>query len=283
MPSVVHEALIELVRAKPHLLAHLAGLPGAGWEVASADLGVVVPVERRADALLFNRQARQGLLLEVFRRLPRGKLVILAGYQVIAVQQLGLPVAVVILATSRAVARAARKPYFLGGGSVFQALAFGPDELPILDDPDDPHLAVFIALIHSRARDAERAARIALAKLPAVDAPTARDYTTLILACVTGKVREALEKTMLSLNLPPSRVVRILEERQKAEAREEGREEGRQQALQGALRTLLRHRFHGLSAWADSRIDDASEDILVRWLIRCVDAGSVEEVLVAGG
>jgi hypothetical protein len=103
------------------------------------------------------------------------------------------------------------------------------------------------------------------------------------LACVTGKVREALEKTMLSLNLPPSRVVRILEERQKAEAREEGREEGRQQALQGALRTLLRHRFHGLSAWADSRIDDASEDILVRWLIRCVDAGSVEEVLVAGG
>ena len=279
MPSVVHEALVELVRAQPHLLAHLAGLPGAGWEVASADLGVVFPVERRADALLFNRQARQGLLLEVLRRLPRGKLLILAGYQVIAVQQLGLPVAVVLLATSSAVARAARKPHFLGGGSVFQALAFGPDELPILDDPDDPHLAVFIALIHSRAHDAERAARIAFAELSAVDASTARDYTTLILACVTGKVREALEATMLSLNLPPSKVIRILEERQKAEAREQGREEGGRKALQRALRTLLRQRFHDLPDWADLRIDAASEDLVQRWLLRLVDATSVEDVL----
>jgi predicted transposase YdaD len=88
---------------------------------------------------------------------------------------------------------------------------------------------------------------------------------------------------MLSLNLPPSRVVRILEERQREEAREEGREVGRQQALQGALRTLLRQGFHDLPAWAETRIDAASEDLLQCWLLRFVDARSVEEVLVEGG
>jgi predicted transposase YdaD len=99
------------------------------------------------------------------------------------------------------------------------------------------------------------------------------------LASVTGKVREALEATMLSLNLPPSKVIRILEERQKAEAREQGREEGGRKALQRALRTLLRQRFHDLPDWADLRIDAASEDLVQRWLLRLVDATSVEDVL----
>ena len=80
---------------------------------------------------------------------------------------------------------------------------------------------------------------------------------------------------MRSLNLPPSRVVLILEERQKAEVR--------QQTLQGALRTQLRQRFHDLPAWAEPRIDAASEDLLQRWLVRFVDARSVEDVLVQDG
>ena len=80
---------------------------------------------------------------------------------------------------------------------------------------------------------------------------------------------------MRSLNLPPSRVVLILEERQKAEVR--------QKALQDVLRTLLRQRFHDLPAWTETRINTASEDLLQRWLLRFVDARSVEDVLVPDG
>ena len=278
MPSFLHDGLVALLRDRPELLAALAGFPAAGWEVASNDLGVLVPVERRADAFLFNRTARVGLILEVLLAIPEGKMAVLAGYQAVAVQQLGFPVAVVIFAPSRRVARQARKAFHLGGGSVFRAIVIGPDELPVQNDLEDPHLAVLIAVLHARAEDAERAARIALAKLTALDTSQARDYTTLILACVPDALRQALEDTMLGLNLPTPRVFRVLEELEKSEARAEGREEERD-ARRDDLRAILRRRFGAVPEWAELRIATASAEALRDWILRSIDAATVEQVL----
>jgi hypothetical protein len=279
MPSFLHDGLVALLRDRPQLLAALAGFPEAGWEIASPDLGLLVPVERRADALLYNRAARVGLILEVLLAIPKGKKAVLAGYQAVAVQQLGFPVAVVIFAPSRRVARLARQAFHLGGGSVFRAIVIGPDELPVQNDLEDPHLAVLIAVLHARAEDAERAARIALAKLTALDTSQARDYTTLILACVPDALRQALEDTMLGLNLPTPRVFRVLEELEKSEARAEGREEGRESARRDDLRAILRRRFGAVPEWAESRIASASAETLRDWILRCIDAATVEQAL----
>jgi hypothetical protein len=130
------------------------------------------------------------------------------------------------------------------------------------DDPDDPHLAVFTAVVHPQGRSAVRAARAALATLHKVDVATARDHPTVILACATPAVRRALEATLLDLNLPPAPILAVLEERQRASAREEGLEEGaqvgRRTGYVHVLRTQLRRRFGSVPEWVEDRLTAAA-------------------------
>jgi hypothetical protein len=161
----------------------------------------------------------------------------------------------------------------------------GPDELPVVDHPDDPHLAVFTAIVHAHGRGAARAARAALGTLDKVDVATAREYTTLILACATLAVRRALEATLLDLKLPPAPILAVLEERQRAAAREEGLEEGAQLGRRAGyvhvLRTQLRRRFGSVPEWAEGRLAAAALPELERWVDAVVDAASLEAVLGA--
>ena len=286
MPSVHHEALVALLRAHPRLLTHLVGLPEHGWELASTDLGAVLPVERRADVLLRNPAAGRAAIVEVARKPEPDRHVVWAGYQVAAVQQTGFPVDLFVIATHRRVASWAKRPLFLGGGSVFQAVVLGPDAFAIHDEPEDPHLAVLTALIHAQARDAERAARAAIRTLAEVDTSAAREYLTSILACVAPRVRATLEAMMLGLNLPEPEIFRILEAREREAAKAEGRQEGRQEGREAgreegerhALLSMLRLRFGDLPAWAHQRAQALAGDSLRALLPRVLHAETLERV-----
>jgi hypothetical protein len=70
------------------------------------------------------------------------------------------PVALLVVASSEAVARWAARPIELTGGTRFAPLVLGPSAVPVVTDQStakaDPELAVFSAMAHGQDADTER-------------------------------------------------------------------------------------------------------------------------------
>ncbi|MDI3283797.1 hypothetical protein [Polyangium sp. 15x6] len=95
-------------------------------------------------------------------------------------------------------------------------------------------------------------------------------------------VRPIAVRALLDVQNAEREVVRALERKGNAEleklkdgARDEGREEGRREAL----RPLLRARFGEISADAEARIAGATCTMLDAWILRLLDAKTIDEVL----
>ena len=278
MPTLLHEALVELLKENPQVLA-IVGLPASGWTPGPADLGDVLPTERRADAVLLH--ADLVAIIEVQLQIARWKKAVMAAYQASAHLQHRRTALVLVVTTSPRVARWAAEPYDLGGGSVFQAAVLDLSLLPVLEQPPDHATALLTALGHARQPDAERAARAALRALATVDTPQTTAYTSLILAVLPHVVRQTLEAAMLQLNVPEAEILRRARSEGRQEGRQEGREEGRAAGERALLTRLLTHRFGPLPEWASRRLALADTAQLDAWALALLDAASLDDVLGA--
>jgi hypothetical protein len=186
MPTLEHEALIDLIRNDPSLLGMLlvslgVELPGGAAEVRDATL--TVP-ELRADLVVAfgNHESPDVVLIaEVQLRQDADKRYSMPFYAMSARSRYRCPAIVVVIAVDEAVAAWARQPVQLDPYNAWRPLVIGPSQVPRVTDVAEararPYLAVLSARMHAKGHEGLAIARAALEVLPTL--PDDRDVVYL--------------------------------------------------------------------------------------------------------
>jgi hypothetical protein len=214
MPSVTHEALVQLFRDRPELAPELlrdalgVTLPVyTEVRTESADLTQVAPTEYRADlvVLLVDGVPVLGIVVEVQLQPDAEKRLSWPVYVVTLRARLRCDACLLVVTPSADVARWARAPIDVGPGCRLEPIVLGPETVPVIDDPDEarrgPEMAVLSAMAHGADADPERAANVALAALVAclaLDTEQSIFYADVVRAALGDAARSALEALMQS-------------------------------------------------------------------------------------
>lgn len=211
MPSFPHEALLYLFQSRPTLAPELlrnalqVKLPAySEARVESADLTDIQPAAYRADlvVLLLARRGKpvQGVIVEAQMSIDTHKSYSWPAYASNLRARHQVPVCLLVVAASQAVARWAAKPIHTGGGNRFVPQVLGPTAVPVVTDVEqawrDPELAVFSAVTHGKDSDTRQAARIAHAAHTAclaLDTDHARMYGDLVMVSLSKAARQELQ------------------------------------------------------------------------------------------
>jgi hypothetical protein len=250
MPTIPHEAPVELVRRNPAIAAALlAGLgvavpADAAATLASADATASVPAELRADAVVLltgTDGARLAVIIEVQLRYDAHKHYSWPAYltQVRAAHR--CPAVLLVICPNARTARRCRSP--IGTGHP------GFELVPLVIDstttPDPgrasavavPELVVLAVLTGALNLEQDVARRQVLAVLAGLDEDRLTAYTVFILNAASPSARKALEELMTTTH-PFFRndfVDRWLNEG-RAEGRAQGRAEGEARMIVRVLR-----------------------------------------------
>lgn len=297
MPSLLHEALIEMFKARPMLAAELleaarvlAPNTMVRGQLLDAQLNQVVPTEYRADALLMlEGTSALAAIVEVQLRPDPEKLWIWAVYLTAARAKLRCPVVLLVVTLDADTEVWASKPIELGPGSVIRPVVLGPRHVPVITDPKvavgSPELAVLSAIVHGKEPVAAEIGRAALEAALTLDEARSQLYADLILLSVHDAARQLLERLMLQDWEPQSDFFKGLVAKYAAKARAEGRElglergrelgleQGRELGLEQGhlagqrdlLSRQLTRRFGPLPDDIRARLDAAGDEQLARW------------------
>lgn len=212
MPSLPHQALLELFRNNPELAANLlrdkvcGGLPRyTNVKIESADLSVVQPAEYRADLVvsLSNGAPVLGVIVEVQLAIDDRKRFSWPAYVATLRARWRCPVCLLVVCKDESVARWAERPIALGCTNIFMPRVLWPNDLPEITDQTgaamDPELTILSAVAHGNDPDFGKAARIAAiaqgvsAKL---DPDRSTLYFDLVLNSLSQPARAVLRRTM---------------------------------------------------------------------------------------
>lgn len=305
MPSLVHHALVDILRGQPRLAAELlheaagAALPVFhAAQVTDASLDSLKPAARQAD-LVIELRTRDGgavlvLAVEVQRRIDGRKWLAWLAY-LAALRPRG-PACVLVLTPSRRVAGWAVQPHAIGPGNQLRVWVVGPDQLPKIIDPArawaQPELAVLSALAHGNADPAVLPA--AAQALSAVETDMAELYCALLSNHLRAPVRRALEAQVMDLekyrDLPRPRWLLRLKATAKAEGKAEGkamgeaegRAEGELIARRAVLLRLAERAGLELSAAQRRRVAECRQiATLDLWIDRATQVHSARELFAA--
>jgi len=211
MPKLSHEALVRLVRAAPEMFVGLLqralglDLPAqAQARVTAAELVDLDLAEYRADAVLTlgpEDRPTEAFVIEaqsdIDGRKHRTWPLYVAGLRA----RLGCPVTLVVVALDPRVAAWCAEPIDLGRrrGTIVP-LVLGPDQIPVIVDPEEarraPELAVLSVAAHGREPGAEHIALAALAAVRDLDRDGEVFYPDFIYAVLGEVARAALELLM---------------------------------------------------------------------------------------
>lgn len=217
MPSLVHEALVDMFRDRPALIVDLlrvlhVEVPAyATITIADVNLADLKPAPLSADLVLELCDAagdpQLTAILEVQLRPDDDKLGTWPNYLTTRRRSRRCPTCVLVLTPSREVAAWARRPIALGPGNPeFRVLVLGPDEVPVITDHGaavaNPLLAFLSALTHGNDEpDGVAVLDAVLAALTCFDKPTVQVYLHLLDRALSETRRRILkEKAMLNIN-----------------------------------------------------------------------------------
>jgi hypothetical protein len=213
MPSIEHEALVNLFRDNPELaplvLDSLLGIPvprHASVVPLDATLVHLAPQQFFAD-LAVELEGEDGtpllaVVVEVQLAVAEEKRFTWPVYLATVRARRRCPACVLVVAPDAAVAAWASAPIELGPGNEgCNVLVLGPAQVPVVREPDDaraiPELAVMSALAHGNDREiGQEVIGAALAGLGSFDSKTAQLYLHVIWKFLRGTMREALEKAI---------------------------------------------------------------------------------------
>lgn len=295
MPSLKHEALVELIRRCPELLVELLGFTeGVGVRATevSAELNQLVPVEFRADGVwLLDGPMPLVAALEVQLSPDPAKPWVWPLYLCGLRARHRRPAVLLVLTLDPAVARWASRPLVLGPGSVLRPVVVGPEQIPRILDPEQarrcPEQAVLSVLAHGGSADAAGLGLAALAGIETLDEERIKLYSELVWQALHAQARTILEVIVTRNFELKGELLAILERRVTAEAMERSHGQGVQEGLAHGLahgeRLLLRRqlsrRFGLLPPWAEERLDQAAPATLERWADAVLTAETLEAVL----
>lgn len=287
MPSLQHEALLELFRNRPLLAPELlrdalhVELPEyTEARIGSADLNQVQPTEYHADlvVLLLEDKPVLGIVVEVQLKLESEdrKFFVWPAYVTTLRARLECPVCLLIVTSSEDTAGKANRIIDLGGGNVFRPLVLGPSGVPVVTDEAlaraDPELAVLSAMSHGKDSDIERAARIAAAAQAAVSG-LAEDRSNLYYDLIHHALSEAARRALQDMAIPNYQYQSDFAKHYFAQGRVEGRV--------GLLSRLLASRFGPLPESVKSRLEKCSIEELDAIGERLLSAADLRGVLGA--
>ncbi|XXY50165.1 hypothetical protein WME91_03320 [Sorangium sp. So ce269] len=296
MPTLEHNALVEMFREHPELaprllatLFHVEVPPHALVAVVESSLDQLIPVELRADLVLELRDASGTLVLaiviEVQRDVDPDKNFSWPTYVAAVRAKKRCRTVVLVVAPDAGVATWAAEKIDLGLGlGHFEPLVLGPSVVPEITDPavaeTETELAVLSAVAHSNGPNGLTVVQAALVALGRLDQEHAMVYFQLIWNGLREPMRQALEALVMERQIegestfPP--FVQKLIDRGKLEGMREGKLEGKRDTL---LRLLARAGIV-LTENESARIQ-ACTDIatLDRWIDNVLGAKTAAEVL----
>lgn len=307
MPKLLHEALVQLIRAAPEvivelirpLLGELSAMPALAVvpQITAAELVNLDLPELRADTVLvFGDPQRPSLALVVEAQgeiVPRKRRVwpfYVTGFGV----RFDCPVMLVVLALDDKVAAWSREAIDFGGGRGFlYPLVIGSHDVPVIVDPQQamaaPELAVLSVLAHGKRPGAEYVARAALAACERLDTQAGIHYADFVAAFLGAFAKLALRQIMQTETKNPyfSAEFRKMFDDGYVVGEAEGEARGKAlgKALGKAQSLLKMFRLRGWTTPADveARIlacqDEAQVDL---WIERVLAVGSLDEVFAAG-
>ncbi|AGP38392.1 Yae1 family protein [Sorangium cellulosum] len=312
MPTLEHNALVEMFREDPELaprllatLLHVEVPPHASAAVVESSLDQLLPVEFRADLVLELRDASGtivlAIVLEVQRDMDPNKKFSWPTYVTVVRAKTRCRTVVLVVAPDAGVAAWAAESIDLGLGLGHVApLVLGPAVVPEVTDPGEAEaeteLAVLSAVAHGNGPNGLAVVLAALVALGRLDQEHAMVYFQLIWNALREPMRQALEALVMERQIegeatfPP--FVQKLIDRGKLEGMREGKLEGmregelkgmREGELKGKRDTLLRLLARaGIVPTEDesARIQACTDiAILDRWIDNVLGAKTAAEVL----
>jgi hypothetical protein len=298
MPSLHHEALLQLFRNRPQLAPLLLRdalqrpLPNfIEARVESADLSDIQPAEYRADlvVLLLDAQAVFGVVVEVQLQRDEAKRYAWPAYVANLRARHKCPVSLLVITTDDSVARWAATPIEIGDGFNFIPRVLSPIAVPQITDPSvaqqDPELAVFSAMTHGLRVDTQRSVEIAVAAIAAsagLDADRAALYVDLVLNSLNTVARQALLAMKPANYEYQSEFARHYffqgKEAGRAEGKIEGKAEGEAEGKAELLIRLITVKFGPLPQDLAARIRGAASAELDRIGERLLSATTLAEI-----
>jgi uncharacterized protein (DUF1778 family) len=287
MPSIAHEAPLELLRADPQLAAVLMqalGLaipPGAAARLVPAELTAPLPAEFRADAvvLLEGDDEKLAVITEVQLTWDDDKEFTWPTYltQVRAAHRCAA--VLLVICPDPAAAQRSRATISTGHpGFDLTPLVVDARTMPLPGGPGTaatgPELVVLAVLTGALDLEQDHARRLVLASLAKADESRRTAYTVFILNAASAAAHQALEDLMATTKFSDPFVDRFL-----AEGKAEGLAEGE---AKGEARMILRVlAARGLDVPEEIRqrvLSCADTAQLETWGDRAATAASVEDV-----
>jgi len=290
MPSIAHEAAVELLRRNPQLAAALlasAGVQvpgGAAAVLADSNLSVPEPTELRADVVTVHEGASQKVVIvtEVQKDPPdNDKRRAWVAYLALAQVEHKCDAALVVIALRDRTARASGRPIRTGHPNfVLTPIVIGPDTTPMPGGPGvgqaSAELAVLAVLTGALDLGEAETRRQVLQTIAGVDAGRREIYTRLIRATASAAVRRALEELMATVFR--DEFVDGLLDQGRAEGEARGRAEGEAAML---LRVLAARGFTVPDDIRQRVLSSTDLAQLEAWGDRAVTASSLEEIFTA--
>ncbi|EYF04187.1 hypothetical protein [Chondromyces apiculatus] len=287
MPSLDHEALVDLFRNRPTLAAELLRavlrrpLPRyREARITSADLSEVLPADRRADLLILLTNAQQkpvlAIVLEIQLHPDRAKRYVWPVYVTHTRARHQCPTRLVVVTINPRMVRWCSRPIPTGhAGFTLEPLVLGPSCVPVVTDPAQarasPELAVLSAMTHGKSAAGLAIAGAFLEGAAALEDTPYGDYLDLVLSSLNEAARRRLQAMLTAKREYRSEYFRNLVA--------EGVAEGQWKAKSEAVLSVLDTRGLDVSAEVRERIL-ASKDLaeLEQWLRRAVVVSSAEEL-----
>ncbi|WP_438035774.1 hypothetical protein [Sorangium sp. So ce204] len=213
MPSVTHEALVELFKNRPTLAAELLqdalGQPVPAFteaRVVSSDLAEIVPSDRRADVvvvLLVGEQQRpaMAIVVEVQLGVDPDKPYVWPVYLAQTRAQHRCPTWLLVVTTDQDMARWCSRVIAMGHpGATLTPLVLGPEGVPVVTDAEQakaaPEVVVLSAMAHGQGEAGEAIGTAFLAAVVELGEERRAVYGDLVLSSLNEAARRRLEAMM---------------------------------------------------------------------------------------
>jgi hypothetical protein len=300
MPTLEHNALVEMFRENPALAPHLLALvfhqevpPHASVRVADSALDRLIPVEFRADLVLELLDGAGKPLLAIVLEAQRGpaprKKYTWPVYCAVARAERECPAIVLVISPDAEVAAWAAETIDLGlGRGAIQPFVLGPATLPLLTDPamaaNEVELAVLSAMAHGNGPEGLAVIEATVVGLARLDQEHWAVYFQMLWKVLREPMQRALEALVMQGQVEggvplPAFLEKMLEARA-LEAKLEGLRDGEIKGLRdGEIKGLRDGKLDALRSTLLRLLARAGIAITVDESARiqaCKDAGTLE-------
>ncbi|WP_437905545.1 hypothetical protein WME95_45915 [Sorangium sp. So ce327] len=293
MPSVTHEALVELFKNRPTLAAEMLhdalGHPVPTFteaRVESSDFTELVPSDRRADVVVVllvgeQQQPAMAIVVEVQLGVDTDKPYVWPVYVTQTRARHRCPTRLLVVTINAAMARWSARPIDTGHpGWTLTPLVLGPQGVPVVTDAEQakaaPEVAVLSAMAHGQSEAAEAIGEAFFAAAAALDEERRAVYGDLVLSSLNAAARRRLEAMMKSGYQFQSEFARSYVAK--------GRQEGILEAKAHDVLAVLEAR--GLEVPVEVRahvLASTDLDELDRWIRRAVIISDARDLLATTG